>query len=146
MDDRHLTVNQIANTVGISRERVENILHNELGMSKISARWIPWPLAPGRKLMILLLFQKSIYLQKGRTINGAYYANLPKQLRKAIQAKRPGKWTKGVLFHQKDVPSHNSVVAMAAVHDCGFTLLDHPLYSPDLGRQIIFCFRTQKGT
>ena len=37
MDDRRLTVNQIANTVGISRERVENILHKELDMSKVSA-------------------------------------------------------------------------------------------------------------
>ena len=41
MDDRRLTVNQIANAVGISRERVENILHNELGMSKVSASWVP---------------------------------------------------------------------------------------------------------
>ena len=38
MDDRRLTVNQIANAVGISRERVENILHNELGMSKVGAK------------------------------------------------------------------------------------------------------------
>ena len=29
MDDRRLTVNQIAHTVSISRERVVNILHNE---------------------------------------------------------------------------------------------------------------------
>ena len=38
LDDRHLTVNQIANTVCISHERLENILHNELGMLKVSAR------------------------------------------------------------------------------------------------------------
>ena len=36
-----LTVIQIANTVGISLERVENILHNELRMSKVSPRWVP---------------------------------------------------------------------------------------------------------
>ena len=42
IDDRRLTVNQIANTVGITRERVKNILHYELGMSKVSARWVPW--------------------------------------------------------------------------------------------------------
>ena len=36
MDDRRLTVNQIAaNTIAISRERVENIQHNKLEMSKI---------------------------------------------------------------------------------------------------------------
>ena len=30
------------------------------------------------------------------------------------------------------MPAHKTVVAMAAVHECGFTLLDHPLYSLDL--------------
>ena len=42
------------------------------------------------------------------------------------------KLTKGVLFHQDNAPAHNSVVAMAAVHDCGFALVDHPPYSRDL--------------
>ena len=35
MDDRRLHVNQIANTVGIFVERVENILHDGFGMSKV---------------------------------------------------------------------------------------------------------------
>ena len=30
----------MANVFIISREQVENILHNELGMSKVSARWL----------------------------------------------------------------------------------------------------------
>ena len=33
---------------------------------------------------------------------------------------------KGVLFHHDNAPAHKSVVAMAAVHDCGFELVDHP--------------------
>ena len=41
MNDRHLTVNQIADAVAISHERVETILHQELGMSKVSAQWVP---------------------------------------------------------------------------------------------------------
>ena len=36
VDDEHLTVNQIAYAVSISQERVENILHNELGTLKVS--------------------------------------------------------------------------------------------------------------
>ena len=40
---------------------------------------------------------------------------------------------KGVLFHQDNAPAaHKSVVALAAVCDCGFELVDHPPYSPDL--------------
>ena len=37
-----------------------------------------------------------------------------------------------VQFHQDSAPAHMFVVAMAAVHDCGFELADHPPYSPDL--------------
>ena len=38
---RMTDVSQTDNSVGISQERVENILHNELGVSKVSARWVP---------------------------------------------------------------------------------------------------------
>ena len=42
--------------------------------------------------------------------------------------------TKGVLFHQHNVPLRKSLVAMSAIRDCGFwnELVDHPHYSPDL--------------
>ena len=40
--------------------------------------------------------------------------------------------TKRVLFRLDNAPAHKSVVAMAAVCDCGFELVDHPPYSPDL--------------
>lgn len=72
------------------------------------------------------------YLEKGQTINGEYYSNLLRQLREAIKKKRPGKLTKGVLYHQDNAPPHKSVVAMATVRDCGFELVPHPPYSPDL--------------
>ena len=65
------------------------------------------------------------YHQKGNTINGEYYANRLKQLRKAIKVKRHGQLTEGVLFHQDDASAHKSVVAMAAVHDLSTTLRIH---------------------
>ena len=37
MHDRRLTVNQIADAVAFSRERIEVILHQELGILKVSA-------------------------------------------------------------------------------------------------------------
>ena len=70
------------------------------------------------------------YLQKGQTINGMYCASLLMQLREKIKIKRRGKLTKGVLFHH--APVHKSVFAMVAIHDCGFKLIEHPPYSPDL--------------
>ena len=72
------------------------------------------------------------YLQKGQTINGTYYASLLTQLREKIKTKRRRKPTKGVFFHQHNTPVHKSVIAMAAIHDCGFLLIEHPPYSPDL--------------
>ena len=38
MNDRRLTISLLANDISTSRERVENILLNELGISKVSAR------------------------------------------------------------------------------------------------------------
>ena len=36
---------------------------------------------------------------------------------------------KGVLFHQDNAPARKTVVAMTAVHDCGFELVDHSIFS-----------------
>ena len=80
------------------------------------------------------------YLQKGQTINGTYYASLLAQLREKIKIKRRGKLTKGVLFHQDNAPVHKSVIAMAAIHDYGFKLVEHPPYSPDLAPSVFHLF------
>jgi [histone H3]-lysine36 N-dimethyltransferase SETMAR len=72
------------------------------------------------------------YLQKGATITGNYYSQLIVKLRGALKEKRRGKLSKGVLFHQDNAPSHTSCVAMAAIHQAGFELVEHPPYSPDL--------------
>lgn len=41
MSDRRLKVREIAEIVSISTERVNNILHEHLGMKKLCARWVP---------------------------------------------------------------------------------------------------------
>jgi histone-lysine N-methyltransferase SETMAR len=41
MDDTRVKVQKIASAVGISNERVHNILHQHLNMRKLSARWVP---------------------------------------------------------------------------------------------------------
>ena len=84
------------------------------------------------------------YLQKGKTINGEYYAKLLRELRQAIKSKQPGKLTKGVLLHQDNAPAHKSLVAIFAVHDCSFKLIDHLPYSPVLARLDYFLFPNLK--
>jgi len=37
-----------------------------------------------------------------------------------------------VLLHHDNAPAHTPAVAVAAIRECGFRLLNHPPYSPDL--------------
>ena len=55
-----LTISHLANVISISREPVESILHNELGMSKISARWVPRLLTPDQTLTRLVMSEASL--------------------------------------------------------------------------------------
>ena len=102
----------------------------------------------GKKMASVFWDAKGIvlidYLQKGETINGKYYAELLRELRQAIKSQRPGKLTKGVLLHQGNAPAHKSLVAMSAAHDCGFELIDHLPYSPDLAPLDYFLFPNLK--
>ena len=72
------------------------------------------------------------YLQKGKTINGEYYANLLQRLSEEIKQKRPHLSKKKVLFHQDNTPAHKSRIAMAKINELKFELLPHAPYSPDL--------------
>jgi len=72
------------------------------------------------------------YLQKGSTVTGAYYVDELCKLRKELKSKRRGKLRHGVLLLHDNVPAHTSAVATSAVAECGYKLLLHPPYSPDL--------------
>jgi len=72
------------------------------------------------------------YLERGKTVTGVYYADQISKLRAAIKQKRLGKLRHGVLLHHDNAPAHTSAVAVAAVRECGFRLLNHPPYSTDL--------------
>ncbi|XP_014770198.1 uncharacterized protein LOC106869137 [Octopus bimaculoides] len=63
MNDRRLTINQIAN-VSIFREEVENILHNELGMTKISAWWVLRFLTPDQKRTRLITSREHLTMSQ----------------------------------------------------------------------------------
>lgn len=80
------------------------------------------------------------YLEHGRTITGAYYADQIRDLKECLKQKRRGKLRHGILLHQDNAPSHTSAVAMAAIHACGFQLLPHPPYSPDLAPSDYYLF------
>ncbi|GFV37301.1 histone-lysine N-methyltransferase SETMAR [Trichonephila clavipes] len=80
------------------------------------------------------------YLQKEKTITGAYYASLLDKLKSELEEKQPHLQKKKILFHPDNAQSYPSPVAMAKIHELRFELLDHPAYSPDLRAQSDFFF------
>ena len=80
------------------------------------------------------------YLEQGRAINGAYYVGGLRRLRQEIARKRRGKLTRGVLIVQDNAPAHTSQVAISAVTKCGFQILSHPPYSPDMAPSDFYFF------
>ena len=49
LEDRRVTVKQLAAITKMSVGSIETILHDHLHMSKVSARWVPWLLTPNQK-------------------------------------------------------------------------------------------------
>jgi histone-lysine N-methyltransferase SETMAR len=49
LDDWRMKVHEIVQTISISKERVEYILHEELDMKKLCARWVPRLLTADQK-------------------------------------------------------------------------------------------------
>ncbi|MEE4247135.1 MAG: hypothetical protein V2I33_17110 [Kangiellaceae bacterium] len=86
------------------------------------------------------------YLPKGASINGEYCAQLLEQLREALKSSRRGKLTKGVLLLQDNAPPHRSQIAMNSARRCGFELLPHPPYSPDLASSDFHLFPRLKAS
>ena len=68
MDDRRLTKREIAEAVGISDERVLHILHDELRLRKLLARWVPHSLTLDQKRTRVKLSQEHLArFQKNKT-------------------------------------------------------------------------------
>ena len=78
--------------------------------------------------------------QKGKKINGEYYANLLQRLRDRIKKKQPYLVRKWVLFYQDNAPVHTSIIAMTKINEQKFELLLHAPYSPDSTPSDYFLF------
>ena len=57
LDDRRVKVKEIADVLGISKERVGYILHKELNMRKLCARWVPHLLTIDQKRIRMRISQ-----------------------------------------------------------------------------------------
>ena len=130
---------EIAQAIGISYGSVSTILHDRLGIRKLTAQ------SSACKVMATVFWDaKGVvmleFLHKRSTISGVYYANMLDQLRTTIRKKRRGKLSKGVLLQQDSARVHTCKVAMDAVERNGYEFIPHPAYSPDLAPSDFFLF------
>jgi histone-lysine N-methyltransferase SETMAR len=84
------------------------------------------------------------YLAKGETINSAYYCTLLNKLRDALKKKRRGMLTKGIRLLADNAPAHSSQASVMEARQCGYEILPHPPYSPDLAPSDFFLFPQMK--
>jgi len=81
------------------------------------------------------------YLSKGSTVTAAYYAvELHNLQHEALKSKRQGKQRYGVLLLHGNALAHTSAVATSAAAECGYELVPHPPYSPDLAPSDFYLF------
>jgi histone-lysine N-methyltransferase SETMAR len=68
LDDRRMKVREIVETICISKERVGYILHEELDMKKLCARWVPGLLTADQKLTRMKIFEQCLeHFNKNKT-------------------------------------------------------------------------------
>lgn len=80
------------------------------------------------------------FVDKGETLNGAYYSEL---LREVRRSRRKARGIPLWLLHD-NAPIHTCRTATAAVEDCGFEVVSHPPYSPDLAPSDFALFKHLK--
>jgi histone-lysine N-methyltransferase SETMAR len=60
LDDRRMKVREIAETIGISKERVGYILHEELDMKKLCAKWVQRLLTADKKRALMKISEQCL--------------------------------------------------------------------------------------
>jgi hypothetical protein len=60
LDDRWIKVREIVETIGISKEFVEYVLHEELHMKKLCARWVPCLLTADQKRILMKISKRAL--------------------------------------------------------------------------------------
>lgn len=93
----------------------------------ISARKIMCTVFWDRKGLLLVDF-----LPRGETINSERYCGTLQKLRRAIQNKRRGMLSKGIILLHDNARPHAANRTQALIRSFGWEQLDHPPYSPDL--------------
>lgn len=123
-----------------------------------SKLWKHYDLPPPKKARIQPLVSKVMltvfwdqhgvvmmaFLAEGTTITRMYYASLLQKLREVIKTERCGMLTKGIHLLQDNAPVHNAHVAQMKAWSCGYEILPHSPYPPDLTQSDFHLFPIMK--
>jgi [histone H3]-lysine36 N-dimethyltransferase SETMAR len=132
MSDRRINIDEIAEALKISAERVHHVLHEDLDMSKISARWVPRLLTAEQKLLRVTASEAGLRLiEKNRkdfwrrlvTVDETwihYYTPETKQ-----DSKQWTKKSESAPVKAKVVPSAGKVMATVFWDSKGILLIDY---------------------
>ncbi|XP_076069212.1 histone-lysine N-methyltransferase SETMAR-like [Oratosquilla oratoria] len=184
LEDRRVTIHVIKHEPGLSYGSVWKIIHDELYMSKVSARWVPRLLTPlqrqtrrdlSRQMLTLLEQDEEDFFGRLVTMDKSWiYLNdletkemskewkhtispPPKKakvqksagkimlMRDFLKKKCCGMLTKGVRLLADNAPAHSSQAAVVETRRCGYDILPHPPYSPDLAPSDFFLFPEMKN-
>lgn len=85
------------------------------------------------------------YLKYGNTVNAAGYCETLKRVRRAIQNKRRGMLTDGVVLLHDNATSHTARVTSSLLEQFRWEVLPHPPHSPDLAPSDYHLFPFLKG-
>ncbi|KAJ7344987.1 hypothetical protein JRQ81_000937 [Phrynocephalus forsythii] len=148
LDDRRSTMERVMPETGLSYGTAWRIIHEELHMNKVSARWKAKVQKSARKVMLSVFWDSRgvllTDLQKGETLNSNYYCNLLEKLRDALKQKQHGMISKGVCLLADNAPVHTAQASVVTAHRLGYELLQHPPYSPDFAPSDFFLFPEMK--
>ncbi|XP_014483746.1 PREDICTED: uncharacterized protein LOC106746967 [Dinoponera quadriceps] len=131
LDDRRVKVYEMTEAVGISEERVRSILHEELGMRKLCARWVPH---------LLNADQKQMRKRHSQECLDRYKRDSTDFVRRFVTMDET--WVQHYTPENKQQSKH--VLTMGELRDLRYDLLDNPPYSPDLAPSYFLLFPNLK--
>ncbi|KAJ4443883.1 hypothetical protein ANN_05670 [Periplaneta americana] len=137
MENHRFTITELSSHFPqISRSLLHEIVTKHL-FKKVCARTKFKQTLSVRKVMCTVFWdRKGIllidFLPRGETVNADRYYETLRKLRRAIQNKRRGMLTAGVVRLHDNARPHTARRTAAVLTEFGWELFDHPPYSPDL--------------
>jgi len=79
------------------------------------------------------------WVPEGQTVNQVYYKEVLTNLREWVRRRRPEIWKNGSwVLYQDNAVAHNVLSVKTFLTKHKITVLEHPLYSPDLSPMCFF--------